>query len=704
MEPTPDRELLHWYSIRNEPSFNMLALSTPVDKLKGIGPRYRDRLSHLKIETVSDMLFYVPRRYLDFSKIVPISKVRNGEIVTIKGMVRDIVNTKSFKRGTVITEAVIKDSSGSIKAIWFNQAFLVEILKKGTQVMLAGKFERQYGRLGLQSPAYERVSEDPKHVGRIVPIYPETEGVTSRWFRTIIKPLLKLVDEVEDYLPDEVKNRQGLISLPEALKEIHFPGNKDDLERARDRLSFDELFLLQLGRLKSKAVWQKEHAAAIKFNRDTARAFVNSLGFELTKAQKKAAWEILQDLDKETPMNRLLEGDVGSGKTVVAALAMLVAVESGYQSALMCPTEVLAKQHYQKITEMLASFSISTGLLISAVRNNYKERVVEEIRNGNTQIIVGTHALIQDAVEFGNLGLAVVDEQHRFGVRQRQALKENNMSNTMPHFLSMSATPIPRTLTLTLYGDLEISVIDEMPPGRQKIITKLIPTKKRKAAYEFIHKEISRGRQAFVICPLIDESDKLGVKSATQEYQKLTSHIFPDVRIGLLHGKLRPQEKDTVMKEFSQGRIGLLVSTSVVEVGVDVANATIMLIEGAERFGLAQLHQFRGRVGRSGHQSYCFLFTDSRAETSLKRLKALTEISDGFKLAEIDLQLRGPGELFGTLQHGMPDLKMASLLDARLIKRSREEAEKLIEKAPELRGFPLLLRKLSEFELSYHNE
>lgn len=649
------------------------------------------------------MLYYFPRRYLDFSQIVPISKVRIGEIVTIRGFISDIVNTKTFKRGTVITEAVVADSSGSTKVIWFNQPFLVETLKKGTEVMLAGKFEWQYGRLGLQSPAYERVSRDPRHVGRIVPIYPETEGVTSRWFRNIIKNLLPLTDKIEDYLPHRVKKSQDLIDLPQAIREIHFPNSKNSLEKARDRLSFDELFLLQLGRLKSKALWQKERAAAIKFKQDIAGAFVGALGFELTKAQKKAAWEILQDLEKETPMNRLLEGDVGSGKTVVATLAMLIAAENGYQSALMCPTEVLAKQHYQKIEQMLSSSSFKIVLLVSGIKSKDKEKVVEEIRDGKAQVVIGTHTLIQEKVGFSNLGFAIVDEQHRFGVKQRQALKESNKTDMMPHFLSMSATPIPRTLALTLYGDLDISVIDEMPPGRQKIITRLIPLKKREDAYRFIREEISKGRQVFVICPLIDESDKLGVKSATEEYEKLSSLVFHDVKIGLLHGKLRPQEKDAVMKGFTEGKISLLVSTSVVEVGVDVPNASIILIEGADRFGLAQLHQFRGRVGRGGHQSYCLLFTESRSEASLKRLRALAETNDGFKLAEIDLKLRGPGELSGTLQHGLPDLKMASLLDAKLIKRSREEAERLVKEDSGLKKFPLLYKRLSEFEANYRS-
>lgn len=682
----------------------MLSLNTSVSEIKGIGSQYQEKLSRFGIQKVKDLLFHFPRRYCDFSRIVPIAQARSGEIITVKGAIRDIANKRTHKKGIVLTEAIVTDESGSMKVIWFNQPFLSTTLKKGTSVILAGKFEWQYGKLALHNPVYEKVSADLKHAGRIVPVYPETEGLSSRWLRARIKPLLHLVGEVKDFLPAGVRERQRLPALSQALQEIHFPSSPSALEGAKDRLGFDELFLLQLSRLRSKVQWQKEKAPSIKYDQELGRTFVGSLKFELTQAQKKTAWEILQDLEKEVPMNRLLEGDVGSGKTVVAAFAMLMAVHRGYQAALMCPTEVLAKQHYQRIAEILGPFSVEVASLTSSTKELEKTRVVERCESGEVQIIIGTHALIQENVSFRNLGLAVIDEQHRFGVKQRQALREKNRSDTMPHFLSMSATPIPRTLALTLYGDLDISVIDEMPPGRQKVITRLVPPGKRKKAYQFVREEILKGRQAFVICPIIEETDKLGVNSATQEYEKLSRDIFPDLRIGLLHGRLKSSKKDSVMTEFNQGGLDLLVSTSVVEVGVDVPNATIMFIEGAERFGLAQLHQFRGRVGRGAHQSYCLLFTESRAEPSLKRLRALVETDDGFKLAQVDLELRGPGELYGTMQHGIPDFKVASLLDAKLIKRTREEAERLIAEYPELSGFPLLSSKLEEANANFHAE
>lgn len=682
----------------------MISLNTPVAEIKGIGPQYRERLSRLSIRKVKDLLYHFPRRYSDFSQIVSIAQARRGEVVAVKGEVKDIANKKTRKGRTVVTEAVIADDSGSLQVIWFNQPFLTTALKKGTRVFLAGKFEWQYGRLGLHNPVYERISSDPKHAGRIVPVYPETEGLSSRWLRARIKPMLSLAGEMKDFLPDQVRQRQRLLPLPQALQEIHFPSSSVALERAKERLGFDELFLLQLSRLRSKVELQKEVAPHIEYDRELGISFVNSLRFELTSAQKKAAWEILRDMEKTVPMNRLLEGDVGSGKTVVAAFAILMAVHRGYQTAFMCPTEVLAKQHYKRVTELLDPFSVSASLLISSLKDQEKSLVVGQSESGDGQVIIGTHSLIQEGLTFKNLGLAVIDEQHRFGVKQRQALRERNVSETMPHFLSMSATPIPRTLALTLYGDLDISVIDEMPPGRQTVITRLVPPGKRKEAYEFLRGEMSRGRQAFVVCPIIEETDKLGVNSATQEYEKLSREIFPEFSIGLLHGRMKPAEKDAVMAGFVEGEVDLMVSTSVVEVGVDVPNATIMVIEGAERFGLAQLHQFRGRVGRGEQQSYCLLFTEFRTDVSTKRLRALANTNDGFRLAQVDLEIRGPGEFYGTLQHGIPDFKMASLLDAKLIKRTREEAERLIAVDSELEDFPLLRLKLQELNGGYHAE
>jgi len=660
-------------------------LSTPVENLPRIGPDYCQKLSKLGIKKVEDLLFYFPRRYDDFSQITPISQVRSGQIVAVRGKVLEIANQKTPRKGMVLTSALLSDSSGSIKTVWFNQPFLTRNIRKGDELILAGRVEWNYRELVLQSPAYEKITfrgrkADLKHVGRIVPVYSETEGLTSRWLRAQIKPLLKLAEQLQDYLPQEIRQNQGLIDLPRAIKQIHFPDDRTTLAQAKERLSFDELFLLQISRLRQKKEWQKASAPKIEFSQDLAKRFVQSLPFKLTDAQRRAAWEILQDLAKPVPMNRLLEGDVGSGKTVVAALALLLVARNGYQAALMSPTEILARQHYDKISQMLEPFQIEVALLVGSTKEGERTEISQGILSGKIRVIIGTHTLIQEEIQFDKLALAIIDEQHRFGVKQRQALKEKNQAPWTPHFLSMTATPIPRTLALTIFGDLDISVIDQMPPGRQKIVTRLVPPTKREAAYQFIRGQIEEGRQVFVICPLIEESDHLGVKSATREYEKLSGQVFPDLAIGLLHGKLSAREKEKVMRDFAQNKLQLLVATSVVEVGIDVPNANIMVIEGAERFGLAQLHQFRGRVGRDKHKSYCFLFTDSQAENSLRRLQALVNIDNGFELAQIDLEMRGPGEISGTLQHGLPDLKMASLLDGRLIKRTREVAEQLIEK------------------------
>jgi len=538
-----------------------------------------------------------------------------------------------------------------------------------------------------------------------VPNYHLTANLTHKQIRFLIKQIINLAGRVMDWLPFEVKKSARLINLAEAVREIHFPKNNLDIKKARERLAFDELFLIQLESQLVRKNLSLSRARAIEFNEAATKKFVDSLPFKLTDAQRKAAWEILQDIKKDRPMSRLLEGEVGSGKTLVAVIAILNAVLNKKQAVLMVPTEILAKQHFETISKLLAGLDIKIGLVTRTnklISNGKKLKATDIVAEAD--IIIGTHALIQEDIKFKNLALAVVDEQHRFGVEQRKTLVAKSGGELTPHFLSMTATPIPRSLALALYGDLGLSVLDELPKNRKKIITAVVPEKKRAAAYEFIRKQIREGRQVFVICPLIDLSDKLGVKSVEEEYQKLKKIIFPDLNIGKLHGRLKPKAKEEVMKEFLEKKIQILVSTSVVEVGVDVPNASVMMIEGADRFGLAQLHQFRGRVGRSIHQSYCFLFTDSDTEKTLKRLAAVVKCNNGFELAKMDLKFRGPGEVYGIEQKGFPELKMASLFDYALMKQAREQAVKIMAIDQELSRWPALREQVGEWEKMAHLE
>ena len=722
-----------------------------------------------------------------------------------------------------VTEAYIEDETGTIRAVWFNQPFLADTFKEGQIVSLSGKVNpvRNSSRvlrpdgmvikpkpavghqdiisngvnktLYLSNPAYEKITSvntkqltannELRHTGRLIAVYPETAGVSSRWLRYIIKTLLpKSLAQFKDHLPMEIKKSEGLLDLDKAIEQVHFPKSKKHAQAARRRLAFDELFLIQLFALQQKAEWQKNVSQKIAFNENLIKNFVSSLPFKLTNAQRKSAWEILQDLDKIKPMNRLLEGDVGSGKTVVATIAMLQTVKTSSlsfakasgarQVALMAPTEILAQQHFKTITSLLAGQDITIGLLTSsasviarsaphcaernqaipshtidggsttgpprsprtargtlAVTDVKKSELLNLASSAQIQILIGTHALIEETVRFKDLALVIVDEQHRFGVAQRAALQksvgqiEDGQPSSIPHLLSMTATPIPRTLALTVYGDLDISLLDEMPKGRKEIITKIVGPGQRQQAYEFIRQQVEQGRQVFVICPRIEASENSqlltanskhswdDVKAVKDEYEKLRKIIFPDLKMAMLHGKLKPKEKEKIMADFSakggsasggKDKIDILVSTSVVEVGVDIPNASLMMIEGAERFGLAQLHQFRGRVGRSEHQAYCFLFTTSGSGNA--RLKALVTSKNGFELAEKDLQIRGPGEFYGTRQWGLPDLSMASLADTVLVKSVRQQAQKLISEDPQLKNYPLLKEKLKEFQTTLHLE
>jgi ATP-dependent DNA helicase RecG len=698
----------------------MLTLSDPVSKIYGVGPKMAKLMARIGIHDLSDLLFYFPFRYDDFSKITPIAQSYSGERFAIRGIIKQIDTTRSFRKHIFITSAIIEDKTGALRCIWFNQPYLARALR-GSEVILVGKIEIDHNGRYLSAPQFEKVKREQIHTARIVPVYPETRGLSSKFLRSKIKIIINLASKVSDFLPQNIKAENNLIELSEAIKHVHFPDNQQKLAEAQKRLAFDELFLLQLKMQIAKGEWQALKAPAMKFDEKLIKNFVNSLPFKLTNAQRRSAWEIICDItnlnqrskikDKKLktseiklseqipPMNRLLEGDVGSGKTIVAAMAILVCAQNNYQSIMMAPTEILAFQHYRNLYQLLKSAKIHLALLTNSksVMNQRKIKrtdLIKKIQEGYAQVVVGTHALISDKMSFKKLGLAIVDEQHRFGVNQRAALRKK--SRLTPHILSMTATPIPRTLSLALYGDLDISVIDEMPKGRQKIGTKLIHPRNRLEAYQFIRGQIKAGRQVFVICPLIEESDFLGVKSVKTEYQKLKKEIFPDLKIEMLHGRMKGAEKEKIMKDFSAGKFDILVSTSVVEVGVDIPNATIMMIEGSERFGLAQLHQFRGRVGRGKHQSYCFLFTEIPSPKVLARLHALVESNDGFALAEKDLKFRGPGEIYGTKQSGLVDLRMAKLSDLDLLRKAKSAAEKTYKMG--LDKYSLLAEELQAFQ------
>ena len=687
-------------------------LSTPVEQLPKVGPQYQKKLKKLGIKTVQQILFHFPHRYEDFSNIIPIAKVKAKETVCIKGKILEIENTRAWIRKMVLTQAIVQDSSAAIKVIWFNQPYLTNTLKKGDFICLAGKISEKQGKIYLSSPAFEKISgmfgvrpqsiPNLTHTGRLVPVYPETEGLSSRWLRFIIKMCLnELRNKLQDPLPKEIKQEHGLLNLEKAVWQIHFPDSLKLAKQAQKRFSFENLFYLSLWILRKKQKLAKEKAAGIPLNLELIQKFIKQLPFKLTDSQKKSTWQILKDLEKSKPMNRLLDGDVGSGKTVVATIAILNTVKAGFQVALMVPTEILAQQHYQEISKLLKGFNVKIGLLTGK----------KKLKEKNAELLIGTHALIYNKVKFKNLALVIVDEQHKFGVEQRAKLVARKTdAEIIPHLLSMTATPIPRTLTLTLYGDLDLSLIDELPKERKKIITKVVSPEKHQQAYDFIKQQVKKSRQVFVVCPRIEPDEKqkttnwADVKAVKEEYEKLSKDIFPDLKVGMLHGKMKSKEKEQITKKFKQGKIDILVSTSVIEVGVDVPNASVMLIEGAERFGLAQLHQFRGRVGRSKHQSFCFLFTESKAVKTKQRLKALTLSEDGFALAEKDLEIRGPGSFIGSKQWGIPDLIMSNLKDIFIVETAKKAAKRFLIKDPQLKKYPLVQEKLKQFQKEIHLE
>ncbi|MEI6498619.1 MAG: ATP-dependent DNA helicase RecG [bacterium] len=715
-------------------------LGVPIKFLPAVGIKTAEKFLKLGIESIGDLIFNYPRRYDDFTQITPIGQIptligsnwQDKPIITIRGSLLGIGNKKTRKRGFDVTEAVVADDSASIKIVWFNQPFLTKMLRNGTELIL-------HGRVTFNRFANELVMESPERASRlrIVPKYSETGGISSHYIEKIVSNLRSPISKLTDFLPSQILDKHKFLSLPEAIWMIHQPENEEKLTLARRRLAFEELFLISLrgniGRIES----QKDRAKPIVIDRTEIDKLIKQLPFVLTDDQVKATKEILADIAREIPMNRLLNGDVGSGKTIVAAIAALAAVRAGMKTLVMCPTSILAFQHYETFKEVFSESNLKISLLTSGRQeSNYEiepksdkktDSQNSKFKIQNSDVIIGTQALIQKGVIFDNVGLVIVDEQHRFGVKQRESLQKfsnndhqlpttncepltTNCQLLKPHFLSMTATPIPRTLHLALFGELDFSVISQKPADRKEIKTRFVESQNRSKAYDFIRAHIRAGRQVFVICPLIEEKedDKIAInlfeedrKSVVKEYEKLKNEIFPEYEIGMLHGKMKAKEKDEIMAKFADGETQILVSTSVVEVGVNVPNATVMMIEDAEHFGLAQIHQFRGRVGRAEHQSFCLLFSNTQSEVALQRLKSLEAVADGFKLAEIDLETRGPGVIFGTEQSGMLDLKMASLSDRVLIEEASASAKEI---APEIDKYPLLKDKISQFVSSKHME
>lgn len=689
-------------------------LQTPIKQLTRVGKITAGRLAKLGLHTVEDLIFYFPFRYEDFRTIVKINDLQPEAVVTVRGKIELIANRRSFRTRKNVTEAIVADDSGQLKVVWFNQPFLIKTLKQGDEIFLAGKVSGDDFAAQMISPIYERVAirsfaphgDKPTHTARIVPIYPLTAGVTEKQLRFLVKQTLPAVRQMKDYLPPELLARADFLKLSEALEQIHFPSDEELLARAKKRLGFDELFLIQLQVQKNRQALAESSAPAIKFLQKPTKEFVKSLPFELTASQRQVSWEILQDLEKSRPMNRLMQGDVGSGKTATAAIGILSVILNGYKVVVMAPTEILAQQHFETFQKLFAKNNFKITILTRGSKFVGDEKLspkkmLEIVNAGEFDLLVGTHALIQEKIKIPDLGLVVIDEQHRFGVKQRKDLARSKQQDFAPHFLSMTATPIPRTLALTVYGDLDLSVINQMPVGRKPIITKVVDESNRTKAYDFMRKELQKGRQAFVICPLIDPSDILGYKSAKQESEFLAKEIFPDLKIGLMHGKLKSAAKEITMEKFRNKEIDILVSTSVVEVGVDIPNAAIMMIEGADRFGLAQLHQFRGRVGRAEHQSYCFLFSSNNNPVAMKRLKYLETCADGFSLAEKDLESRGAGEIYGSQQSGLPEFKMANLSDSATIALAQKEANWAMENK---KITPELLAKMEQMEFVGHCE
>ena len=718
-----------------------IKLSTPLKELSGIGEAYAKRLSDLGLRTVKDLIYYFPRRYDDLSIVTPIGDLREGEKTTAHGIIRSIKTRHGWGARRFITEAVIEDDSGAITASWFNQPYLTKTFTPGVKVALAGKPSLdKKSHLVLISPELELFKDTLLHTSRFVPVYSETRGLSSKWLRWKIYSILPYAQGAwAEFLPSDIIKKHNFLALNEALWRVHFPSSIEEARKAYARFAFSELFIVRILVMLEKTKQKKQRAIAIPFDEEFVRSLVKSLGVTLTLDQRKAAWDVFKDLAKPYPMQRLLEGDVGTGKTFVALLTSALVAKKLMQAIVMAPTEILANQHFVTFTHYLRHFSLAVGL-VTRNKVQYYDPLVEHVRDlslidakkkmktGELQIIIGTHRLItssDNVNHFHNLALVIIDEQHRFGVEQRAILlkKELGITNyelgeeqkkgepiihnsnfVIPHLLTMSATPIPRSLALTLYGGLDMSVLREFPQGERKVLTRIIAPAKQKSAYDFIRKKIAQGNQAYFIYPIIEESEKLDTKAAQEEYEKLKRDIFPEFGVGLLHGRMKGLEKERIMKAFLEGEVKLLVATSVVEVGIDVPQASIMVIEGAERFGLAQMHQLRGRIGRRGQGGFCFLFPNSLGEQTRKRLQALKESNDGFFLAQKDLEIRGPGQLLGIKQAGMPDVAMHALENPELVGAACAAADELLAKNPDLSAFPLLKREVLSYEKTIHLE
>ncbi|KAF0108170.1 MAG: ATP-dependent DNA helicase RecG [Anaerolineaceae bacterium] len=666
-----------------------IALNAALTVLAGVGPRHAAMLSRLGMTTLGDMLYYFPRRYEDYSALKPIRDVFYGQQVTVIGEVMMVESREVRGRKMIITEAAINDGTAGLRLTWFNQPWLTNRLKVGQAISVSGKVEQYLGRLVMNSPDWEPVEVENLHTNRIVPIYPLTQNVTQKWLRKLMHQVVMYwAPKLTDHLPEAVRAEADVEELGQALLQVHFPESNEKLHAARQRLAFDEIFFLQMGVQRQRRDWQSLPGRVFEIGDDWLAERFAALPFALTNAQKKAIADICGDLKSGTPMNRLLQGDVGSGKTVVAALAASLVNQGGAQAAIMAPTSILADQHYRSFTSLLAGDAgpLQPGevrLLVGDTPEKEKEEIRAGLAAGNIKIVVGTHALLEDPVAFADLQFVTIDEQHRFGVEQRAALRSKGAN---PHLLVMTATPIPRSLALTLYGDLDLSIMDELPPGRQVIETHILTPQERERAYALVRSQVEAGHQAFIVYPLIEESETSELPAATAGHERLQKEVFPDLSLGLLHGRMRPDEKDAVMLAFRDGKYHILVSTTVIEVGVDVPNATLMLVEGADHFGLAQLHQLRGRVGRGEAQSYCLLIPDHEDAAENERLQAMSESNDGFVLAERDLQQRGPGEFLGTRQAGFASsLKMASISDVQMIEKARAGAQSLFARDPELK-------------------
>lgn len=664
-----------------------------ISELKGVGEVTAEQFQKGGVRTIYDLITWFPRAYEDYSTITRVSDIEPGH-VTIRARCES-VSTRPVRRGMRITTATLYDDSGKIHAVWFNQPYREKQLKTGEEFLFTGLFEFSYNRYQLTNPSAEKSADIPTTAHQLMPVYRMIQGIKVpqlRKFLTELKPLMTMLGET---LPSELIAREKLLSRGEAVLAMHFPESPRQLEKAKERVAFEELFALMLASQLNKREMAKLEGYSLAFDQPVVASFVKELPFELTGAQRLAAWEILQDFEKPTPMNRLLQGDVGSGKTVVAGLAARQAAHAGYQTAIMAPTEILAGQHAATLDSLLAPFGVRVGLLTGSVKGASRTQLYEAIARGEVDVVVGTHALIQEAVTFYKLGFVVIDEQHRFGVAQRQALLSK--SEKMPHLLAMTATPIPRSLALTVYGELEISILNERPKDRLPIETKIWSPNSRSQLYDQIEAQLKEGRQAYIICGLIDEEPENDRKSVEAEYKKLNVGEFKHRQIGLLHGKLKPAEKEAVMKDFASGKTDILVSTTVVEVGVDVPNATVIMIEDANRFGLAQLHQLRGRVGRGAHQSYCYLMMSDSKKPS-RRLKEIESSSDGFYLAEVDLEIRGPGEIYGRAQHGELNLQVACLADTKLIKRVQRAAELVLAEGLDLVQYVQLSKEVERYQ------